>query len=158
MSPTAEVSFAALRYIRNLSKHGASHDAGRHMSQELTLLTWSVALTLVQMVIAVVAAGVQVGLPMLAGSREDMPPLVGWAFRAQRAHFNMLESLVLFAIVVIIADTTSRENAQTVLGAQLFFWARLAYAIVYIAGVPWLRTAVWAVSMAGVVLIFLQLF
>jgi uncharacterized MAPEG superfamily protein len=128
------------------------------MSQELTLLTWSVALAFLQMVFATAAAGAQVGLPTLAGNREDMPPLVGIAFRARRAHANMLESLALFAIVVIIADITSRENAATALGAQLFFWARLAYAIVYIAGVPWLRTAVWTLSIIGVVLIFLQLF
>ena len=42
---------------------------------------------------------------------------------------------------------------MTVLGAQLFFWARLAYAVVYLAGIAWLRTAVWAVSMVGVVLL-----
>jgi uncharacterized MAPEG superfamily protein len=42
------------------------------------------------------------------------------------------------------------------LGAQLFFWARLAYAFVYIAGIPWVRTAVWLVSVIGLVLIFVQ--
>ncbi len=69
----------------------------------------------------------------------------------------MLESLVVFAIVVIVAHLAGKANAATALGAALFFWARLAYAIVYVVGVPWLRTAVWAVSMAGIVLIFLQL-
>jgi uncharacterized MAPEG superfamily protein len=43
------------------------------------------------------------------------------------------------------------------LGAQLFFWARLAYAFVYLAGIPWLRTAVWTVSVIGLILIFVQL-
>ena len=46
---------------------------------------------------------------------------------------------------------------MTGLGVQLFFWARLVYAIVYIAGVPWVRTAVWGVSVIGLILIFLQL-
>jgi uncharacterized MAPEG superfamily protein len=46
---------------------------------------------------------------------------------------------------------------MTLLGAQLFFWARLVYAVVYVAGVPWVRTAVWAVSAVGLILIFLQL-
>jgi len=46
---------------------------------------------------------------------------------------------------------------MTLLGAQIFFWARLVYAGVYIAGVPWLRTGVWAVAVVGLILIFLQL-
>ena len=46
---------------------------------------------------------------------------------------------------------------MTLLGAQLFVWARLVYAAIYLAGVPWVRTGVWFVSMIGLVLIFLQL-
>jgi uncharacterized MAPEG superfamily protein len=69
----------------------------------------------------------------------------------------MLESLVLFAGLVLVAHVTNRNNALTALGAQLFFWARLAHAVVYTAGIPWLRTGVWAVSIVGLLLIFLQL-
>jgi uncharacterized MAPEG superfamily protein len=32
-----------------------------------------------------------------------------------------------------------------------------AYAIIYVAGAPWLRTAIWAVSVIGLLLILLQL-
>jgi uncharacterized MAPEG superfamily protein len=49
------------------------------------------------------------------------------------------------------------NNDTTVLGAQLFFWARLAYAVIYLAGVPWVRTGAWAVSMVGLIMVFLQL-
>lgn len=127
------------------------------MSIDLTLLVWSVALVVVQAVIGVTGAMLQVGLPALAGNREGLPEVVGWAGRAQRAHRNMLESLVLFAALVLVAHVAGKANATTALGAQLFFWARLAYAGVYIAGVPWLRTAVWAVSIVGLLLIFSQL-
>lgn len=128
------------------------------MTPDLQMLVWSAALALVQMLIAAMGAQGQLGLPMLAGNREGMPPLTGWAGRAQRAHFNMLESLAVFAIVVLVAHAAGRANETTAMGAALFFWARLAYAIVYVAGVPWLRTAVWAVSLAGIVLVFSQLF
>lgn len=127
------------------------------MKPELMWLLWAVALTVVQMLVAVTGATLQVGLPMLAGNREGVPPLTGWAGRAERAHFNMLESLVLFAALVLIAVVAGKTNATTLLGAQLFFWARLVYAAVYLAGIPWLRTAVWLVSVAGLVLIFCQL-
>ena len=46
---------------------------------------------------------------------------------------------------------------MTQLGAQLFFWARLAYAVIYLIGIPYLRTLAWIVSAAGLALIFLQL-
>jgi len=127
------------------------------MKPELMWLLWAVALAFAQMLVAVSGATLQVGLPMLAANREGLAPCTGWAGRAQRAHHNMLESLVLFAALVLIAVVTSKTNATTLLGAQLFFWARLAYAFVYLAGIPWLRTAVWFVSVIGLILIFVQL-
>jgi uncharacterized MAPEG superfamily protein len=126
------------------------------MKPELTLLTCAVVLTLAQAVVAVLGAMLQVGLPSLAGNREGLPEITGWAGRAARAHRNMLENLVLFAALVLVAVAAGRTNAMTLLGAQIFMYARLAYAVVYVAGVPWLRTAVWTVSVVGLAMIFLQ--
>jgi uncharacterized MAPEG superfamily protein len=86
-----------------------------------------------------------------------MPEITGWGGRAQRAHRNMLESLVLFAILLLTAKAVGISNGMTLLGAQLFFWGRLAHAAIYIAGIPWARTAAWAVSIVGLILIFWQL-
>jgi len=127
------------------------------MTVELSLLVWAVALAFVQMLIAATGATQQVGLPTLAGNREGLAELTGWAGRAQRAHRNMLENLVLFAALVLVAQAAGISNPMTALGAQLFFWARLAYAVVFLVGIPWLRTAIWAVSVAGLILIFAQL-
>lgn len=127
------------------------------MSPDLKFLVWATALTVLQMVVAAMTATLQVGLPTLAGNRENLPDLTGIAGRAQRAHRNMLESLVLFAALVLVAQAAGKANATTALGAEIFFWARLVYAIVYLVGIPWLRTGVWAVSIAGLVAIFLQL-
>ena len=69
----------------------------------------------------------------------------------------MLENLVLFAALVLICVITNKTNATTLLGAQLFFWARLAYAVIYVAGITYLRTLAWLVSIIGLVMIFLQL-
>jgi uncharacterized MAPEG superfamily protein len=127
------------------------------MKPELVWLLWAVALAFAQMLVAVSGATLQVGLPALAGNREGLPALTGWAGRANRAHHNMLESLVLFAALVLIAVVSGKTNATTLLGAQLFFWARLVYAVIYLAGIPWLRTLVWFASVVGIVLIFSQL-
>jgi len=123
---------------------------------EIKLLVWSVALAFVQVVIAVIGAQMQVGLPTLAGNRENMPEITGWAGRASRAHHNMTANLLLFAILVLVAQITNKLDATTLLGAELFFWARLAYAVIYLAGLPWLRTAAWAVSVVGLVMIFVR--
>jgi len=127
------------------------------MKPELMWLLWAVALTVVQMLICVSGATLQVGLPMLASNRDAMPPLTGWVRRAERAHHNMLESLVLFAALVVIAAISNKTNSATLMGAQIFVWARLAYAVVFLAGIPWLRTLVWLASMIGLVIIFFQL-
>ena len=127
------------------------------MTPDLQMLVWSAALALVQMLVAVAGAQTQLGLPMLAGNREDLPAVTGWGGRARRAHLNMLESLVVFAIVVLVAHVAGRANESTALGAMLFFWGRVAYAIIYVVGLPWLRTAAWAVSIAGIVIIFVEL-
>lgn len=127
------------------------------MKPELMLLVWSVLLAFVQMLVAVTGQLLQVGLPALAGNREGLPAPTGWAGRAQRAHRNMLENLVLFAALVLIVVLADKSNAMTLLGAQLFFWARLVYAFVYLAGIPWLRTGVWFVSVIGLALIFVAL-
>ena len=128
------------------------------MPHDLQMLVWSGALALVQMLIAVLVAIPAVGLPILAGNREGLPPFTGLALRAQRAHLNMLENIAIFAIFVIVAQLTGRANATTALGATIFFWARLVYAVVYLAGIPWVRTAVWAVSFVGIVMVASQLF
>ena len=129
------------------------------MTPDLTYLVLAAILTFVQVVIAVLGCTMQVGLPKLAANREDVPAqFEGWVGRSVRAHRNMLESLVLFAILVLVAHVAGRANEMTALGAMLFFYGRLAHAIIYIAGIPWIRTAAWAVSVVGLLLITLQLF
>ena len=127
------------------------------MKPELMLLVWAVALTLVQMLVAATGSAVQYGVMPLFGNREGLPALTGWAGRANRAHHNMLENLVLFAALVLVAVASGKTNATTLLGAQLFLWCRVAYAVIYLAGIPFLRTLVWLGSVVGLVLIFLQL-
>jgi uncharacterized MAPEG superfamily protein len=127
------------------------------MTIELSILVWTVALAFAQMLAAVVGTAQQVDIETLAGNREYKTEPYGWAGRARRAQNNMLENLVLFIPLVLIAHAAGRTNEMTTLGAEIFFFARLVYAVVYIVGVPYLRTLVWAASIIGLVLIFAQL-
>jgi uncharacterized MAPEG superfamily protein len=123
------------------------------MKSELFWLALSVLLAIVQMLVAAQGLFNKVGLAAMVGNREGLPEMTGWAGRAARAHRNMVENLVLFAAVALIAVAWGRNNALTLLGAQLFFFARLAYAVLYVAGIPWLRTLAWLASMVGIGLI-----
>ena len=123
------------------------------MSPDLKYLLFSTILCFVQVLIAATGANQQVGLPKLAGNREGLPEYTGWTGRAKRAHLNMLENLVLFAALVLIAAVSGKANAVTALGAMIFFWGRLAYAVIYVIGLPWLRTLAWFVSVIGMAMI-----
>ena len=127
------------------------------MTPELTLLVWAVALTFVQMIVAGIGANLQFGVATTGGNRETMPAPTGWAGRASRAHRNMLENLPLFAALVLVAVIAGRTNATTLLGAQIFLAARVLHGIVYVIGIPVLRSVIFAVSVIGMGLIFLQL-
>ena len=127
------------------------------MTPDLTWLVWTVALTFVLTMISATGGILQIGLGPLAGNREGLPPATGWAGRARRAPMNMLESLPLVAALILTAHVAGRVNAMVLLGAQLFFWARVAHAAIYIAGIAWIRTVAFFVAVVGMVLIFLQL-
>lgn len=127
------------------------------MKPELTLLAWSVALAIVHMVMSVLALVSQKGLMTAFRNRENLPELAGWAGRAVRANINMAQNLVLFAAVVLAVVAAGATDATTLLGAQLFFWGRVAYAVCYVGGFVYLRTASWLVSIAGVLLILSRL-
>ncbi|NMW25670.1 hypothetical protein HFP05_15275, partial [Rhodanobacter denitrificans] len=75
-----------------------------------------------------------------------------------RARANFLETFPLFVAVVLAAHLLQRHGDMTVLGAQLYFWARLAYVPVYAAGIPYLRTLIWAASIVGIALVLAALF
>lgn len=86
-------------------------------------------------------------------SQQPEPPL--WAQRAHRAHLNMVETLPAFVAVVIAADQLSGiKNADGIaLWSQVFFFARVLHAAVYIAGVPYVRTPVYLVSWLSILAI-----
>lgn len=94
-------------------------------------------------------AGLKIGF----GNRERLPEPTPLSGRADRAAKNMLEGLLMFMAVVTAARFAGAESHRLELGATAFFWARLAYFGVYLAGIAYLRTAIWVVSLAGIFMI-----
>lgn len=123
------------------------------MSIELSMLAWSALLCLLLAFPYTLGFIAQRGLYSVAGNREDFPTAGGWIGRSHRAHLNLVENLVPFAALVLVAQLAGKNDAMTAAGAQLFFWARLGHAIVYTAGIPWARTIAYFGGVVGMLVI-----
>ena len=129
------------------------------MSMEMKMLAWSVVLGLVHIALAATLTTGQRGFAWGVGARDGTPePVTPLAARLNRASANFLETFPLFAAAVLAVLAAGVANERTALGAQLYFWARVLYLPAYAAGVPFLRTIVWAVSIVGLVFVVMALF
>ncbi len=126
------------------------------MTRSLNLVVYMALLTWLMLLLAglIKARGwTPQGFLLALGNRENMPAASAMAGRVSRAASNTLENFVLFAALVLVARAAGAPESRVALGAEVFFWARLVYIPVYWAGVAYLRTAVWAVSIVGLAII-----
>ena len=121
---------------------------------ELSYLIGTVAIYLALILAQAVFANLRYDLKTLLGPRDDLTPEGMFLLRARRAQANMTEAMVLFIPLVLVAHLADKTSALTAIGAGLFFWARLVYPVVYIAGVPVIRSLVWAAGLVGTLMIF----
>jgi uncharacterized MAPEG superfamily protein len=91
----------------------------------------------------------------MAGPRDNLPPPKPFQARTKRVVDNHREGLTIFAPLILAAACAHISDAWTVLGAQLFFWSRLAHAILYLAGAPMVRPLAYAVGVAGIFMVLL---
>jgi len=127
------------------------------MSVELTMLVYSTALLLALVLVQATAGVLAQGLGPMAGPRDDLPPAKPFQARTKRVVDNHREGLTLFAPLVLVAAVAQVSGPWTVLGAQLFFYSRLAHAVLYLVGVPWVRPLAWAVGLVGTAMVLLAL-
>jgi uncharacterized MAPEG superfamily protein len=85
-------------------------------------------------------------------------PQSPWAQRLYFAHTNAVDNLVIFAPLVLILDSLGRSTQTTAIACAVYFWARLAHAIVYALGVPVLRTLAFAVGFLAQAALVLAVF
>jgi uncharacterized MAPEG superfamily protein len=127
------------------------------MTPELKMLLWSTMLAFVQNLMPFFGNTYKNGLAWAMSNRDNSPPPSTWARRAFRARTNMLENLIVFAFLVIIAELAGITSPRTIMGAQLFFYGRLVHAGCYLIGIPYVRTVAWVVSVVGMALILAEL-
>ena len=121
------------------------------MTPLLQLVVYSTVLTWVSIMAAATLRnrewtleGMKVGL----SNRDKLPEATPLGGRAVRAATNTLENFVLFVALALTAHAAGLDN-EAMLGAQIFFWARVVYLPVYWAGITYLRSLIWGVGIAG---------
>ena len=79
----------------------------------------------------------------------DLTGFPPWVHRAHRAHLNLIEQGLPFAVVVLVAAQAGVSTPVTALAAAAFFWLRVIHAVGMISGIltfparPIVFTAGW---------------
>jgi uncharacterized MAPEG superfamily protein len=88
------------------------------------------------------------GLKAGFSNRDELAEATPLGGRAERAATNSIEAMLLFVPLALVAHIAGL-GAEALFGAQVFFWARLAYVPIYLAGILYLRSLVWGVGVFG---------
>lgn len=124
------------------------------MSIELTLLIWSAALASAYVLVQSTAYRLDYGILFAGSQRDNERPPGKWAARGEKALRNFLETYAIFIALAVATELSGRSDDLTQWGAQIWFWSRWVYLPAYFIDVPFVRSAVWMVSLVGLVLLF----
>jgi len=122
------------------------------MHHVLTLVVCLAGVTWLSLLVASLARAkgwTMQGMMWAVSNRENPPEPSAFAGRADRTAKNNLENFVLFAALALTANALNADAARVTLGADLFFWSRLAFIVIYYLGIPYLRTLVWTAGAVG---------
>ena len=129
------------------------------MSVELKWLALTVILTGVLWIPYVLDRAMVRGLMgSMANPSPALKPQSPWAQRLQAAHDNAVENLVIFAPLVLILAIQHHSTESTMIACAVYFWARLAHAVVYALGIPVLRTLAFTIGFLAQVALMLAVF
>ena len=116
------------------------------------ILVWSAILAWLMLVVASLIRSrgwAPDGMQIAFGNRDNVPPQSPLSGRADRAAMNMLEALAIFTALAAALYFSGKTSSQAQTGANVFFWARVAYWPCYLAGIIYLRTAIWFAGVIG---------
>ncbi len=129
-------------------------------STEIWVLGWSVVLLIVHILVQGLSLDLagDLGVKYLLGPRDQQrvsKSIV--AGRLLRALRNMLETYPAFVALALALAVTGKTGGLGAIGALTWILARVAYMILYVAGVPVLRSIVWFVSIIALLLMVVRL-
>jgi uncharacterized MAPEG superfamily protein len=127
------------------------------MTLEMTYLAMYGLVLITTILIQVLISASQHGLLTLLGNRENLSS-VGIAERAGKTVQNSVVAMALVAPAVLMLTLANLSTPGTILAIQLFLTARIAYAICFIVGINYLRTAIWIVGFLATAYLYISLF
>ena len=124
------------------------------MSFELMVLATATLWGFLQLVAAAQAAKAQYGLKWAASPRDvEMPPLAPIPGRINRNFRNYMETFPFFAAAVLTVQTAGVHNELTYWGSIAYVGGRIAYTVLYISGIPLIRSLFWNIATFGMLAI-----
>ena len=127
------------------------------ITPELTYLTWVTVFTALMWMPYILNTIVVKGLINAVGYSDNPKPLAPWAARMKQAHSNAIENLVVFGLLIFVAQAAGANNETTALASAIYFYARIVHFVTYSLGVPWVRTLAFAVGFMCQILLALQI-
>ena len=128
------------------------------MTTDLRYLAYTAILTAALWIPYVIAQVVTNGFLAPPDYVDPTPRSVPlWGKRADRVYINAVESFAPFAALVIVVHLAGKADAMTAFWAMAFFWLRLAHAVVYLLGLPYLRTLIFTLGYVAVIGLFWEL-
>ncbi len=116
------------------------------MTTELYYLTLVTLLTAILWIPYILNLIMVRGLLDAVGYPADPKPLAAWAARMKAGHYNAVENLVVFAVLVLIVQSAGLNNDVTAMACTIYFWARVVHIVSYTFAIPWVRTLGFAVG------------
>ena len=127
------------------------------MLSELQILAWACLLGITQLLLAAQFSTKQRGMDWNISSRDTKAPeLTGVAGRLDRAFKNFLETFVFFVAAVLIVEARHTNSDISLYGSIIYLGARTIYVFIYAAGIKFVRTLVWFVSLIGLFMVLSQ--
>lgn len=128
------------------------------MTPELLMLIYSTILYFIWIMIPAAQAVRENGAKAQAGPRDKISTDSVFIQRGRRLSANMQENLIIFAILILVSHVTGHRSEITILGAQLFFFARVLHGIIYLVGWPLIRPLAWFAGLVGQIMILTEIF
>ena len=123
------------------------------MPTEITVLAAAGGFALLLTAIQATRNVLVLGLATAAGNQHGIDPWEGANDRLNRALRNLIEALAIYAPIAVSVHLLGVGNETTALGAKIFLGARVLHAVVYTAGVPWIRTGAWFIGVIGILMV-----
>ncbi len=128
------------------------------MSTELKYLALTALLTASLWIPYIVAQVVTNGFLAAQNYVDPTPrPVPLWGKRADRTYMNAVETFAPFAALVILIQLTSKADSMTAFWAMSYFWLRVVHAVVFLAGIPFIRTIVFVLAYVCIIGLFVEL-